>query len=561
MAVTIYITGFPGPAGVLDFPDTRQFPISESTETGGGGTDPGGGGADEGLTIAGQRGYAYLLRYSPPGLTPIYVAASFGRSTTPTDTPANTYVPGKLAAAPNFGVQLFDGIEPGNGGGGSLGVITIVDPNGELDGLISRTWDGGLLEILRGPVLAEFSTYSVVAKLSGAGIIYDQRKKQIRCRDLGWQLEQSNVHDEAYGGSGGEDGDPAMAGQWKPYAAGAVFNVAPPLITAATLIYQLSCTAINGVSAVRDGGVALTFSANYSDYATLAAATVPSSNYATCLALGLIRLGSAAVYAITCDFTGDSETISGQTYPSTRAQVARRIAIGRGAITLTDAQIDSTSLANLESDQPSAVGFYWPDRISKAQALTEVMIGCLGYWLVGLDGKLKFGQLEAPIGTAAIAFNYPEDFGAREPEMPIYQVPRRATYVGYRRNYAQQGPSQLAGVVSQADAVIYAQRTRYGLEYDYSVTVFFPTSQPVYVDGGFLNEVDATAEALRQQNLMNVRHERWRITIYMPPFTDVLGKIIQINNFPRFGWAASRKFLCVGVSFTSGLSVTLDLWG
>ena len=56
----------------------------------------------------------------------------------------------------------------------------------------------------------------------------------------------------------------------------------------------------------------------------------------------------------------------------------------------------------MEQEQAGVVGFYFKDAISKAEALTEVMAGCLGWWAVRANGLLALGFLEELMNTASI---------------------------------------------------------------------------------------------------------------------------------------------------------------
>lgn len=575
MPSTIYLRGFPGPAGSLDVPDLGLFAI-----------DAGVGVVD----IQASRGLAILLRAAvtdpdgsvdiqgppyPAGFLDIpaafvvpfagapitiYPAASLGRSSAPDDTPSNLYVPGKLMPV-NFGIKLFDGIEPAPRGSGGIGAIVLPDPDGELDDLVGLAWDGAAFDILRGPPLARFDSYEVVGRMTTAGLLYDQRKKEIRLRDLGWQLQQAELHGLRYGGTGGADGDAAIGGTIKPYGVGTVANVEPVAINATLLIFALSCSSIAGVDAVRDGGVPLAFDADYPDYAALAAATVPAGEYATCLAAGFLRLGSTPVYGITVDFRGDADTILGHAAPVTMGTIARRIATGRGTLRLTESQIDAVSFGAFESERTAPVGFYWREEISKAAALDEVMAGTLGWWAVRLNGTLAIGYMREPADAPALSIDYPEDFGGEPAQLGTYQPPRRATIVTWERNYTIQDASRLAGAVAQADRVIWGQPARLASSASSSIATAWPTSATVAVPGAYRDESAALAEASRQQLLMSTRRERWSIPVPCDPFADLLGRVVQVNGFPRYGWGGARRFFCVGMSFASSRSVVLDLWG
>lgn len=579
MANTIYLTGVPGPAGVLDWPLLGKFPVDV-------GADP--------VDLHAARGTAYLLRASPPdpdtdvvlqgppfpaGMVPypnafsvewpgarpiIYPAASFGQSTDADDTPASTYVPGALPDDTiNYGIKLFDGIEPAPKGQGGAGTITVLDPKGELDGLAGLAWDAAPLDILRGRAAAPYSTYEVVGRLTTAGIITNRRRKEFRLRDLGWQLEQADLHDQIYLGTGGLEGDAALAGQAKPYGIGPSRNVEPKLINAQLAIHQLSCSSVLAVDEVRDGAVPLSFSGDYPSYEALSKATVPPASYATCRARGLLRRGSPIIYTLTCDFRGDADIINDQAYPHTRGQVARRVATGRGTLRFRDSQIDFASLNRLEQEQPATVGFYWADRITKADALAEIMVGCMGWAAVRLNGLLSLGFIAEPTGTPALTLNFPTDMSAEPVMADAYQPPRRATFVGWRRNYTVQGANQLAGLAIDQDlALIYGQPVRYAGTTDSFQPYVWPSATTARIDqSGFDSEGAAYSESVRQQRIMGRRRERWVVKTPCDPFADLLGKVIQINGFARYGWGAARKFICVGMSFASGRAVSLELWG
>ena len=196
-----------------------------------------------------------------------------------------------------------------------MGVLELLDPDGELDGLRSLGWDGAPLMLMRGEPDAAYSTFSTVARLTTAGLRYNVRKKEVLLRDLAWRLNQAELHGQRYGGTGATDGDPSLAGQIKPLAIGTVFNISPVQINATGLVYQVSCSSVLAIDAVRDGGAPLSFSADYGTYDLLAAATVSPGAYSTCIAQGLFRIGSGPVYLITADVRGDNDVIAGLSYP------------------------------------------------------------------------------------------------------------------------------------------------------------------------------------------------------------------------------------------------------
>lgn len=500
--------------------------------------------------------------------TTIYPAATHGASTAPGDTPASTYVPAKFTGEITSQVSLFGGADPLEQGASSVGELSLVDPDGGLDPLLDLGWDGAALEIRRGVPGAAFSTYQTVAKLTAAGMVGDLRTKALRLRTLGWLLESAELHGNRYAGTGGLEGDATLAGRGKPYALGWSFNDTPVIINAVLLIGQLSYTSIASVDAVRDGAAALTFSADYSTYAALAAATVAPGYYATCLAYGLIRLGATPVLGITVDVQGDNDTVGGVTPPTTRAGMVRRIATAIGTVRFSDSeQIDFRSFQDFDNRQPAPVGFYWDggQPVTKDAAIRRVLRGCLGWYFVRPNGQIRIGQLEDPaVYGAALTLDYPAAGSGPcrlgEPTITDVLEPRRATLIGYAYNNTIQTQDKLAGSVSQADALIYGQQARYAGEGSQWLANNFPNSPTVVIDdSGYRYQPDALAEAQRQTALFSVHRRRYAVPVVMDPLADAVGQRTQIRNLGRLGWGASKQLLACGFE-AAGSDVKLHLW-
>jgi hypothetical protein len=511
--------------------------------------------------------YEWILRFSEPAApsTWYYIGGTHGRTASPSDTPANTAIPGNFSRLTTFSLSIFDGVEPDLNPRGILSAITLLDPTGVLDSFVSKVWDGGTLELRRATRTdppADLSTFSTVASFTTACILYDQDKKEIRVRDLGAFLGSAPLHDDRYGGTGGADGDSGLAGVLKPYAVGRVFNVTPLLINASLLIYQLSCTPIHDIEIVVDGGSAsdYAFDGDDADYATLAAASVTGSHYRSCKALGLIRLGALPTLALLCNFYGDK---TGGTYVEKRGDIANRI-VTRARTKLTAGQVNSSSVTAVNTAQIYQCGFYWNKEITKAEALTEVMQGCLGFWFVSLSGVLNIGVLDTPTGTAAVTYTWPD--GCRyASNLETYQVSRWKTILGYQRNYTILDDSRIAGSASDANRVIYKQEAQWVEEETTSQKTTWPGAQSVKHYSGLhaLSGV-ADAEVVRQHAIFDTQVQRWRIPINEDPFTLVgyLGQVIAIASYPRYSWANPRKFYLVGVEWSGGPSWPVAiLWG
>lgn len=505
-------------------------------------------------------------------LATTYPAASgnAARTTKNDDTPAAQYVPGKLSTKFNYSVSVFAGTDPTKGGGtATVGILELIDTDGELDGLRTLGWDGAIIDIRRGDPDGYFNTYTTVARLTAADMRSPTlRRKEIRLRDLGWQLTKAELHGQRYGATGGIDGDPnipSLKGRIKPICFGPVFNITPVQINAALMIYQVSCTSVLGIDDVRDGGVSLTPGADYATYDLLAAASVPAGTFATCKAFGLFRLGSAAVFIITADVRGDNDTINSLTYPHTRGQIAKRIATGRGNLKLRDPQdIDASTFDALDQKQTANVGRFYDSEITKAAALTDLMAGCAGWWSVGVRGLLSIGQLEDP---ATLARSFTLDYAPTtsesrlgEPAMIDYQLPRRNTLMGWRRNYTKMETNQIAGSVSQANSSIYQGVGNFAPAENLWVAAGYPSADVVTVDGGFETEAAAQAEANRQMRLFGQVREVFSIPAQIDPFADVVGRVGEILNSNRLGLGSTSNAFCFGIAVNANRKPILQLW-
>ncbi len=154
-----------------------------------------------------------------------------------------------------------------------------------------------------------------------------------------------------------------------------------------------------------------------------------------------------------------------------------------------------------------------------------------------LNGLLAMGFLDEPSGLPALALDFPSDIMGDIVPADAYQPPRRATFVSWRRNYTVQDASRLAGRSIDAGAgLIYGQPARYATSTDGFQSYLWPGAGTVRVDSsGFADEGAAYAEAVRAQRLMGRRRGRWTVKTPCDPFADLLGKVIQINGYPRYG--------------------------
>lgn len=491
----------------------------------------------------------------------LYPAATTARSTDNDDTPAATFVPDLMEPTLNFGRMLFVGADPLEIAQPAAGIIDLIDPSGDLDELLDRIWDGAKIIIKRGHVNLPFNTYGEVGRFTGSTIIGNQDKKTIRLRDLAWRLG-ANLHDEYYDGSGGLGGDPALAGVWKPYTVGWCFNVEPIAVNGTAQIFQWSFTPSEEVMELRHGGSVLTNTlGDFDTYEELLAAAVPSGQYATCLAHSLVKINVTLNFGIRVDVKGDNSSQSGFPTPLTRAAIARRIATAYGFNHALDpdTEIDINAFQEVDNAHAATLGYHWKQVISKAQALSEVMSGIMGWWHVRPNGLLSIGFAREPTAVQSLQDIEFQTNGMGLINIVDATIPRQGTLIGWRKNYGPQAKGQLAGSVPEDTATIYGNDSRFAQVTDASVISIYPTAQVATLNGGYWLEVDALAEALRQQALMSVPRRRYRWTMEIDPFADMINRVMTLTNVNKLGFGSSKPLLCVGMD-TPGFGETVTEW-
>ncbi len=574
--MAVYLPGPPYPFGQIDYPVPGQF-LAEAD-------------AAAALNYRPSRGKALALvaypydvtithtLYGPPfpfgtpawptasgitipGGTRTVVASTHGFTSRPTDNPARAWF-APLLDDVSFEIEMFPGIDPAEAaraGRAGFGRILMKDAEGRFDNLIGLGWEGRRIEIWRGPRGNTFANYERVAVLTSAGWS-DLRadSKALLIRDQQERLYATQLLTLVYGGGGGIDGDAGALGQVKPLAVGFVFHVPPVLIDAANLIYQWSHRSVEGVTALKVGGVEWTDMGDVADYAALVAVVLTNGQFATCNALGIVRLGADPQFGVRID--GEGDNVGG--YDETRAGIVRRIATTMGTLPLLDPdEVNLTSLGILAVAQPAEIGYWWSSPITVGAALDEVMAGCCGQWWVDLEGKLNVAQIEPPATVADFVLDVETNDPLTFPQLAATLAPRTITRVGYQRNYGPQVVGDLAGIVA-ADQKLYGDEWRYCQASTDSARTVWPTAREVFIPGGFKRKASADAEAAREQAIFSRPLGRWRMAAAIDPFAMLINKTVEVRNWNRYGFAGSKFLRCVrSFSGRGAVSGTIDLWG
>jgi hypothetical protein len=433
-----------------------------------------------------------------------------------TDDPADEPFAPRLQSAYQLQVEAFSGAlaggaRPSGAATESTGAIEVLNTDGGVDDVLDYAWDGRSVELYRVRSGAALADARLCLRGTVERLTWSESKIILALRDR-HALFQRPLITSTYGGTGGLDGDVNVTGVLKPQGYGPVINAEGVLINSALLIWQLHDRQIFAVDDVRDKGVSLTFAADYADYDALAAATVgaqgsgadiEAGEYATCLAEGLIRLGSSPAGRVTCDFKGDA--VGG--YVDTAADILRRIVTSRlvgGNIADPDG-LDTDSFDDLNAAQPAALQFYTAGQNpTVADVLAQIMTTVGGWYGFTREGLLYVKRLEAP---ASPTFTLDRsNISSADRLSAVREPPSWRERVEWGRPWVIQTGDDLAGSVTAEDRDRWS-RLHYAQWSDSSIRGAHRLARTVETPSLFAFESDAQAEADRLGALWGVERD------------------------------------------------------
>lgn len=367
-------------------------------------------------------------------------------ATRDTDSLANMPFAGVLERALRFHRSVIDGSRIGGMSSG-YSELVINNQSGDYDAY-ANSLDGARVIVRMGARGASFDSFAVIYDgLADGAATVDEESLTIHLYDDNERLEipaQPNV----YGGTGTTDGDSNVKSKRKPIWLGTCANVTVPLIDAVNLVYQMHDGQFSAVSHVYDRGVELVANStpDYADYAALIAATITPGRYATCLALGILRLGAKADGVVTVSGNGAVSngliaTIASGTFFSDTASAVHYL-LTRSSANIV---VDRASVSAVYAAQPAAIGYFIAPDESKTlrQAIDELMYGVLGWAGFRRDRTFDMGLIALP-GAVPLA-SYTGD-GTGEDFYTLSQRPLPAQMspppyrirAAYSRNWTEQ---------------------------------------------------------------------------------------------------------------------------
>lgn len=495
-------------------------------------------------------------------------------TTSPSDTPPNTFYDGRIVDLGSMQRSLF-------GNGGTLGpasvstsAITLANADGVLDPWLDYGFDGRRLAIINldGPGSVVFRGTVQSLDTSDA-----PRTMRLRIRDRLAELDKPLLTERYLGttvaSAATAEGNADLKDALKQRVFGSAY-VAGKLVNEFDLIWQFSAGEVFSLT-VYDGGEPLTNIGDFGSIASLRAATIPAGRCATCLALGLVRLGGLPGKGVTADVVEGAIAAD-----RTAAQIALRIFDLYG---IDVADIDSDSFDDLDDFNDAEVQIFVDADESCLSVLNKVVGSIGGAICHNNAGLFQVKHGAAPTGTAEQMFTLRDvltegqTFGlASGPTNEGDGVPVWSVTVNWGRIWQVQGVGDLGGdPASLTDPVgglarreFLGKAIRTAVAQDAGVKTAHPRAGEIIVDTLLTSQAAAEAEAARLLALYKVRRDRPVVPLPFEDAKDIeIGDVVDldardINRRPRFGWGVAKSFRVVGRKddFTKRV-IALDFFG
>lgn len=381
-----------------------------------------------------------------------------------------------ISSAPTLSLSLFDGdftanVEPGSA---SMALRIDVLRNSGLFPRVERyDWAGAqaLLYRLVDGALVDLAT---------------MRVERFAMEDFGLGLSlsvdpepfEADVLFNEYAGTTGIEGGASLKGTPKPWVFGRALNVEPVFIDEIDNVFQVSGYGpVSAIPAIYERGASFGTSAgNFADYAALVAADLAPGQWATCLALGLFRLGAPPAGVITCDVDGDTTVGFLRRTGAIIKEVARRLGLS--------ASINAASFDALDTAVARNVNIVINQQTSLLDLARRMARACNAVCGIDLDGRLIVSRVA--FGSEQFTLDAQ---GRQMP--PVLGMARQNTSPPYRR--IVMGANRSWRVHTLDEIAFYSTLTERGA-YD-ALTVYREGDIVVTADGSRWVYINLTATA------------------------------------------------------------------
>ncbi|TGE04624.1 hypothetical protein [Hymenobacter fodinae] len=437
-----------------------------------------------------------------------------------------------------------------SGGSQSFGGIDIINADGELDRFYAYFWSGRRVVVKAGAPGFGYDDFATIFEGAIENIEGDDSRIILTLRDNRAKTDKP-VSAGVYGGTGNLDGDATLAGMQKPLCYGVVKNVAPVLVNYAMQVYQVHDGSIAAVDQVRDRGIVLDYAGDFADITT---ASPGSSEYATQLSAGLIRLGSTPAGQVTADVQGDN--LNG--FATSCTDIALRVLKTRlGVYSLSSGDIDEGSFGRLAEVLTGSAGLYIDADITGSDVLDALLNPAGAYWSFTRQGLLFAGAVTPPAeATGAVRHIDAAGLRLQQTIPPAWRIK-----VGYAPAVVVQSENDLAGGVDGNVQAFVTEPYRYVTYANETVRQKNNLASERVFETNLATKADAEALLHRLVDIYSTKRMVFQVPVYKTLYRYFLGDVVRLR-YDRYGLDEGKDFLVVGVSDNAATGQTvLTLWG
>ena len=484
-----------------------------------------------------QLSYIAILKpYDVSGATELTLHFSdSGFVTDPGDTPANQFFDPRLVEPITFSRTMFSSGRVGGFSRPGFGNLVLSNGDGELDDFAGYAWDSREVEVKVGEFGAGISNFFTIFKGESKTIEFDDETVEVVLRDNQEDFEiefPPNVYTDVSLSDN-------ILGKPIPLCFGEVRNIEPVLIDSTNRVYQVSDGEINAVSAVYQGGVALTLTTDY---------TVDLTN-------GKITLVADPTGIITADVQGYVD--SGSTYLTSAADIAREIVTTFGGLA-DPGDLDTASLTALNTANNSTVGIYVDKSTTILKVLDELANSVGAFYGFNRSGEFEMTRLELASGTADAEFDLTNII---EVQRQSSATPNHRVRVGYDKNYKVMSESDFGSSITTAQRDYLVRDMLFESDSTASIRTIYPNSEELVIEALFAASSAASTEATRLLALYGSQRDFYTIRVKTQPYTLKLNDVVQIA-FDRYNLASGKKFRVITITEDAASNeVELELWG
>ncbi|WP_279483404.1 hypothetical protein [Aureimonas sp. SK2] len=498
-----------------------------------------------------------------------------GYNTRPDDDVPNVHYQPRINSTGDYRRALFGGQGRTTGAAEvDRGEILLNNSDGGLDRLLEYAFDGYDLTIWSLPnARARFGTRQAVFRgtVEQVDVTWEEIRLRIRTR---LAILDKPIQEAVYAGTtiaGGmieAEGDENLKDAPRAILYGAPKLVAPVLVNRFDQVYGVGHK-LSAVRTVRDAGEPLT--ATGQDYPTLAAllaSTIAGGFYATCLALGLIRLGPE-----TTQGTITVEAVEGAAPADrTAGKVVRRILMERAGLVPGVDFLDS-DIAALDAANSAEVQF-WPgaSSVNMLAAISAILDSIGASISPDRLGVFRLVRFDAPKGEPKRTFTHVEIVEANGTGIQRLAtgdsgggLPAKSITVQHSLNHAVMAEDSLSGSTRETNPDFVAFVTKEWRQEevkDDATAELHKLAPKLSFQTLLVDKAAAKAEATRRMALYGRQRDRYDVPVPSRYAGDLdLGDVVRLR-LPRFGMDDGKLFTIVGMREDLGDGVTtLDLWG